>query len=158
MADGYVVPFSGNAQTLEAIALVDACRSAECALLPVTTGAFTLTATRPDEADLLDRGISAVLGRYDAWVKDEPDIRAGEGSPRALGVVRGSPAEVVADLSERVRALADREHHLTLRVSYPGMSIDDISRHMRLLAREVLPALRDLAAPAGREPTHPVAQ
>jgi alkanesulfonate monooxygenase SsuD/methylene tetrahydromethanopterin reductase-like flavin-dependent oxidoreductase (luciferase family) len=51
----------------------------------------------------------------------------------------GTPAQVVDTLVEQAQAGV---HHLSMRVSWPGMPQDDILAGIELLAREVLPEVR----------------
>lgn len=146
LADGYVAPVAGHDQTLAAVADLDAITPRDRPRMPVMTGAFVLLSRTQDEAEVLDRGLEQVLDRYAGWVENEPAIRSGATDDVGVGVVRGTPAQVSEILARRVSALRGREHHLQMRVAYPGMTREQIESHMRLLASEVMPMLRDVAA------------
>jgi alkanesulfonate monooxygenase SsuD/methylene tetrahydromethanopterin reductase-like flavin-dependent oxidoreductase (luciferase family) len=61
--------------------------------------------------------------------------------------VLGSPSTCAALLADHVRRLG--AHHLVCRLQWPGMPQAQVLRSMRLLATEVLPALRTSAGAAG---------
>jgi hypothetical protein len=98
-------------------------------------------------------GIGHQLGVYAGWrqgtdVKgkplqvmppDEQDIRE--------TTAYGTPEQVVGFLSPLVKMLARYpESHLVLRLHYPGMTAEPAAQAIRLLAEQVAPQLRELAA------------
>jgi hypothetical protein len=98
-------------------------------------------------------GIGHQLGVYAGW-RQGTDV---EGKPLEVmppdehdirhTTAYGTPEEVVAFLSPLTNILARYpESHLVLRLHYPGMTADPAAQAIRLLAREVAPQLRQLAA------------
>jgi alkanesulfonate monooxygenase SsuD/methylene tetrahydromethanopterin reductase-like flavin-dependent oxidoreductase (luciferase family) len=143
--DGYIAPLTGNPETLDSIAELDAITPADRDPLPVATAVFAAAHVDERSKELLVGGVETVLSRYSDWLQLHPELRSNAKSLRGLGLVEGSPDQVAATLAERVRALAAREHHLTAQVCYPGMNRQDVADHMRRFASDILPVLREAA-------------
>jgi alkanesulfonate monooxygenase SsuD/methylene tetrahydromethanopterin reductase-like flavin-dependent oxidoreductase (luciferase family) len=82
----------------------------------------------------VDWGQSDVLPRRDTLRRAFGELTAGG------RFVLGSPATCVEALAEHVRRLG--ADHFVCRLQWPGMPQRAVLDSMRLLAREVLPALR----------------
>jgi probable F420-dependent oxidoreductase len=97
-------------------------------------------------------GIGHQLGVYAGWRTgtDVPGKELDVVPPSEEDIRRttayGTPEQVVEYLAPLVEALAAYpEGHLILRQHYPGMATEPAARSIELLAREVAPALRDVA-------------
>jgi alkanesulfonate monooxygenase SsuD/methylene tetrahydromethanopterin reductase-like flavin-dependent oxidoreductase (luciferase family) len=148
---GYIAT-SGTVEVLrERLRVVDqAAASAGRAVRPgvVTNHLVSLSRDgrmRPSVA----RGIDHMMAVYRGYAAQPSDAVIGAHlqatDPRALSVW-GDPEKVAAGLAEYVRAFAgDREHHLMVRLHYPGMSAAEAEEHIQLFAESVAPRLRSIA-------------
>ena len=93
------------------------------------------------------------LGTYLAWEStDRP------GAPYRLSpldrrlveerTARGTPNQVIAALGEWVKAIGSRRLTAVVRLHYPGMTYEEAAPAVELFGREVIPALKRLAASA----------
>ncbi|UGS39125.1 LLM class flavin-dependent oxidoreductase [Capillimicrobium parvum] len=90
----------------------------------------------------VDWGQSEVLPPADTLRREFDELTAGG------RFVLGSPETCTAILAQHVDRLG--ADHVICRVQWPGMPQEHVLRSLRLLAREVLPALRGNAAGGGR--------
>jgi hypothetical protein len=98
-------------------------------------------------------GIGHQLGVYAGWrrgtdVKGKPlEVMPPDEQDIRDTTAYGTPEQVVNFLSPLANILARYpESHLVLRMHYPGMTAAPADRAIRLLAREVAPRLREIAA------------
>lgn len=147
LADGFVAGLAGPRESAAVIAELDAVMPRGQPALPICTGAFVAVGSDRVMLDGLAAGIVHAVTQYRSWLTVEPELYS-TATDETFGVVRGRPHEVIEQLLPRVIAHAGREHHLALRVDYPGLSKDQIADHIRLVASEIAPALRRAEASA----------
>ena len=98
-------------------------------------------------------GIGHQLGVYSGWrngtdVAGKPlEIAPPDEDSTRTTTAFGTPEQVLEFLTPLAGILgAYPESHLILRQHYPGMTAEDASRSIELLAKEVVPALKEAAA------------
>jgi probable F420-dependent oxidoreductase len=155
IGDGYISSRAEPARVDEAFEMAaEARREAGKEGLPQVAVLQNAFVTNDPESDwpMVRDGIAHQLGVYGGW-------RAGTDVPGAPLEVKppgdedirrttsyGTPEQVVQNLGPLVEAIARYpEGHLILRQHYPGMAAGPAARSIELLAREVAPALREIA-------------
>jgi alkanesulfonate monooxygenase SsuD/methylene tetrahydromethanopterin reductase-like flavin-dependent oxidoreductase (luciferase family) len=142
LADGFVAPLGSAGETRAMVERLDVATPATARPLPVTTSRLAVTFSDAGTESVLDGGVAQVLETYRRWKGDDGGVNAATVPELTRGVVRGSPEAVARELVDICRALRDREHHLVVRLEYPGMRRSDVEEHIRLFGREVAPRLR----------------
>lgn len=94
-------------------------------------------------------GLAHQLGVYPAWAAgaDTPDrdfeVHPPDEETMRAVTTTGNPQEVLRELRPFVQTFAGRlEHHLIVRLHYPGMTLDDAARAVEVFGEDVLPALK----------------
>ncbi len=155
LADGYISPGGGLADTVHRVEVLDEAFHAagrSGGPLPIaTTNLVWLGETMPDS---VRGGVAHLMRNYGDWYSsssDEAGGRAvGERLARQTDVTAGVLTGPVDRLVELLAPLAtrfsdEREHHVVLRAAYPGVPGPELVDHITRLGEELLPALRALA-------------
>ena len=152
LADGYITDETGPDEVRGNLELVaDGARGAgrdpDTMIVVLLQNAFAWR--DGDPWPLIRDGVVQQLGAYEAWgegadtpehdrldpaVPSEEDLR--------LSTPAGSPDEVARTLLATIRAAGGRDVHLVVRLHYPGMDLETVSRATELFAAEVIPALK----------------
>lgn len=142
LGDGFLPAAGSTRSVTDLVAALDGATEGSTPL-PVATSSFVATGEDEAQRHEIRRGLLLAIGGYD-------DRR----TPAAPGLhaasATGSADEVVHRLAPLVEAFADREHHLVVRLEYPGMEPEAVADHLRAFAQSVTPALRSLRPPARR--------
>lgn len=154
LADGYISPGGGLADTVHRVGVLDAASEAAGRAggpLPIaTTNLVWLGETMPDS---VRAGVAHFMRNYGEWYGSSSDDAGGRAVGDRLarqtdptaGVLTGPVdrlVELLAPLAARFSG--EREHQLVLRAAYPGVSRSELVNHIARLGDELLPALRDL--------------
>jgi probable F420-dependent oxidoreductase len=155
IGDGYISSRAEPARIAEGFEMAAAARREAgkdgLPLVAVLQNAFVTKDPDGDWPAVRD-GIGHQLGVYAGWRggTDVPGVELEVVPPSEEDIRRttayGTPEQVVEYLAPLVETLAPYpEGHLILRQHYPGMTTEAAARSIELLAREVAPALRDVA-------------
>jgi probable F420-dependent oxidoreductase len=158
IADGYISPSGGAADTARRIEVLDAAFAAPGRSgPPLPIGTATSVCVTDDGALLpsIRDSMAQVMQSYGDWYSSSSD----EGGGRTVGaairsrlddpagaVVTGTPQQVIDHYGPFVeRFCRDRDHHILFRLHFPGMGRSEASDHISRFAETVVPALRAIA-------------
>jgi probable F420-dependent oxidoreductase len=152
LADGYITDETGPDEVRGNLELVaegarGAGRDPDTMMVVLLQNAFAWR--DGDPWPVIRDGVVQQLGAYEAWGEgaDTPEHdRLDPALPSVedlrLSTPAGPPDEVARTLLATIRAAADRDVHLVVRLHYPGMDLETASRATELFAAEVIPALK----------------
>jgi alkanesulfonate monooxygenase SsuD/methylene tetrahydromethanopterin reductase-like flavin-dependent oxidoreductase (luciferase family) len=156
--DGYISP-SGTLEDTEArVAVLDeaAAEAGRGDPLPIATATWVCVSPDGRAPEAVRRGVAHLYEHYERWYGSSSDQGGGRavaevvGQVRGLegpaglppGVVAGTPAQVLDVLGPFASAFSrQRDHRMCVRLQYPGMSTDEVRRHVEVFATDVLPHL-----------------
>lgn len=142
IANGFVAPVGSADDLREQLKRIDAAaKLAERPAPSVASSAFILLRdiTCFDSAS---RGRDALFASYADWKKDDPTSRVGQRSTSGTLTAEGDAQLVAGRLQELINAVPlGREHHLVVRLEYPGMSVEEVQEHVDVFRTQVLPLL-----------------
>jgi alkanesulfonate monooxygenase SsuD/methylene tetrahydromethanopterin reductase-like flavin-dependent oxidoreductase (luciferase family) len=144
-ADGFVAPAGDPIELARLLARLDEAAGPRAqGPLPVCVSAYVSMEGRSNPAT--ESGIARMLAGYaEMTARDNPTARVGQSSAASDMVARGTPRQIAERLAEFVRAAGpDRLVDLVVRLEYPGMSRDDVFRHLDQFVSGVVPILREL--------------
>jgi alkanesulfonate monooxygenase SsuD/methylene tetrahydromethanopterin reductase-like flavin-dependent oxidoreductase (luciferase family) len=149
IADGWTIVPTPRLDEVERHAAIYA-KARSAAGLPPSNHIVRLyeVACAPDEETALRRAAPFLLAKYAAYAswglpglefrkEDAPEIQLRKLAANRFAV--GSPDQVVTALMDQHRTGI---HHITMRVSWPGMRQDDILAGIELIGTKVLPEVR----------------
>lgn len=142
IADGFVAPAGPTSDVANQLEAVDrASHAADRAPLPLSSSMQVLVG-RPPSASV-EQGFHELLDGYAALTaSDNPTTRIGQGDARATVAAEGEPASIAEQIVERGRVGgAHRDHHVTVRLDYPGMSKRDVLGHLDRFVTQVMPLI-----------------
>jgi probable F420-dependent oxidoreductase len=156
IGDGYIASRGEPDRLEKAFAMAaDAREKAGLQGPPIVAVLQNAFVTRSPERDwpMVRAGAGHQLGVYAGW-REGTDV---EGKPLQVlppaeadirsSTAYGTPDQVVGHLTRLATILGKYpETHLILRVHYPGMTMEPAAEAIRLLAREVAPRLKEIAA------------
>jgi probable F420-dependent oxidoreductase len=152
LADGYITDETGPDEVRGNLELVaegarGAGRDPDTMMVVLLQNAFAWR--DGDPWPVIRDGVVQQLGAYEAWGEgaDTPEHdRLDPALPSVedlrLSTPAGPPDEVARTLLATIRAAADRDVHLVVRLHYPGMDLETAARATELFAAEVIPALK----------------
>lgn len=145
LGDGFVAP-AGTPEELASLLVTVDEASSKPSRLPVCASAYVAL----DEfTQVTSLGIEHMLAGYARMTRqDNPDSKVGQGQARSNLIVTGSPEKVAARLLDYVHAVGrSRSLDLVVRLEYPGMTRGQTVAHAGAFASQVMPILREKAAP-----------
>ncbi|MGH3758736.1 LLM class flavin-dependent oxidoreductase [Actinophytocola sp.] len=147
IADGYIPSSGADAEILDRVGTVDR-EAGDRGPLPLVTGVMAAVSTDAVESSSLVDGVRQVLSTYEKWLESAGDTYTGSAGldPASSYVANGGPDDVARVVARIAASFPGRTQHLTARLDYPGMSRDDVTRHIRRYAREVVPRVREMIA------------
>lgn len=147
IADGYIPSSGADPEILDRVATIDR-EAGERGPLPLVTGVMAAVSTDQAESESLVASVRYVLSTYKDWLRSAGDTYTGSAGldPTSTYVANGSPEEVARVVARIAGSFPGRTQHLTARLDYPGMDRDDVTRHIRRYAREVIPRVKEMIA------------
>lgn len=142
IADGFVAPAGPLEDLRRQVATVDAeAAAAGRSAPPVSSTMNVLVGTRPLPA--VERGFLELLDGYRNLTSvDNPTTRIGQRDARATVAVEGDPVAIAEQIVARESATGPaRDHHVSIRLDYPGMSHRDAVEHLDRFVTQVMPLL-----------------
>lgn len=145
-ADGYISPGGGMADTERRVAILDEAQP-DGRLLPIATANLIAVG---GVTPAIQRGCEHMMENYGEWYSSSSDLGGGSEVGEAIrgrtdptaGVLAGSSEELIDILSPFAeRFSGERDHHMVLRLHYPGMSREEGLDHISRFSEEVAPAL-----------------
>lgn len=162
LGDGYLSPIGDLDDTRRRVAILD--HEADAAgrdVVGIGTATFVAVHESGAVPTAVSAGLAHMMATYEEWYGSSSDSGGGRdvgtmiGQMRATelpaGVAAGTPQQVIDALGPLASAFPDREHHLVVRLHYPGMGRAEAEDHIGLFADEVTPELRRLGA-SDRQP------
>lgn len=145
LADGYIAPVGTIDDLLGQVEAVDASsvEADRAERVNVASSSFVVVRSPETDGDRTREALDRLLGFYQQHKAGDLRSRVGRSTDSDPMVIDGPPAEVVRRLRRFKDALPDsREHHHIVRLEFPGMTFEQVTRHMSAFAHDVLPALR----------------
>jgi alkanesulfonate monooxygenase SsuD/methylene tetrahydromethanopterin reductase-like flavin-dependent oxidoreductase (luciferase family) len=151
LGDGFVAPVGPPDDLVDQLNQIDeAAAAAGRPPPPVSSSAFVILhgSTAPEGAH---SGLNALLATYGRWKADDKTSRVGQSTTAPGLVIEGDAERVAARLRLLVEAVdPDREHHLVVRLEYPGMSRQAVTSHLQQFAEQVIPLLPSVGRSGAR--------